>query len=163
MIRVGVVVVINLRGVMENQSKDAIIISAFPGTGKTYYYKNTRKVIVMDSDSSKWPKEGFPENYIKHIKENINSVDVIFVSTHKEVRDAMSRKGLEFMLVYPNRDLRDEYMMRYLDRGSDVAFVKLLYINWNKWLDELEDQLCACHWHLQRGEYISHIMSDILK
>ena len=59
------------------------IISAFPGTGKSYYH-NKNKETTLDSDSSNfsWIKDEngnntternpkFPQNYIYHIKENI--------------------------------------------------------------------------------------------
>jgi len=54
------------------------IISAFPGTGKSFYH-NTHKDTTLDSDSSNfsWLADDktlrnpeFPYNYIKHIKEN---------------------------------------------------------------------------------------------
>jgi len=54
------------------------IISAFPGTGKSYYH-NKHKETTLDSDSSNFSlvvengekkrNPDFPENYIKHIKE----------------------------------------------------------------------------------------------
>ena len=86
---------------------DTKIISAFPACGKTYAYEklNKKGYTILDSDSSQfsWCYEydpnsdkiekhrnpEFPNNYIKHIKENIGKVDYIFVSSHKEVRDAM--------------------------------------------------------------------------
>ena len=45
----------------------------------------------------------FPKNYIEHIKENIGKVDYIFVSTHEEVRKALTDAGIEFILVYQPR------------------------------------------------------------
>ena len=44
----------------------SIIISGFPGLGKSVLYKEN-KVNYSDSDSSKFSKKNFPENYIKHI------------------------------------------------------------------------------------------------
>ena len=41
---------------------------------------------------------------IVDIKENIGKVDYIFVSTHKEVRDALIKNNLYFTLVYPFQD-----------------------------------------------------------
>ena len=51
--------------------KKTLLISAFPGTGKTYSYENSNK-IILDSDSSKFDKNDFPNNYINHIKENLD-------------------------------------------------------------------------------------------
>jgi len=45
---------------MKNK-KPTILISAFPGTGKSYFYKNT-KLKVLDSDSSKFDKSKFPRS-----------------------------------------------------------------------------------------------------
>lgn len=80
----------------------AIVISGFPGIGKSYMYNNMKDLKILDSDSSKfsWVKDeegkntkernpDFPNNYIKHIKDNMDSSDIILVSSHKVVRDAL--------------------------------------------------------------------------
>jgi len=154
------------------------IISAFPGTGKSYYhgkYPNT----TLDSDSSNfsWVKDEngdntkernpeFPQNYINHIKENIGKYKYIFVSSHKEVRDALLDNCLFFYLVYPSENRKDEFLERYRSRGNDEKFIKLISDNWEKWvreiywinngcekiemvLDNLEDELN----HLERVDY----------
>ena len=36
-----------------------MIVSAFPGTGKTYFYQNTEIYPVFDSDSSNFDKKDF--------------------------------------------------------------------------------------------------------
>src|SRR5574343_786468 len=86
-----------------------LIVSAFPGTGKSHLFNNT-KLNILDSDSSKFDKSKFPENYIKHIKENIEKVDVILVYSHKEVRNALVKNNIKFLLVYPNKSLKSEYV-----------------------------------------------------
>ena len=67
-------------------------------------------------------------NWFEHIEKNIEdpSVDKILVSSHKDVRDALVKKGIPFVLVYPNKDIKDEYIQRYKDRGNNDAFVELL-------------------------------------
>ena len=115
------------------------VYSAFPGVGKTTYFNTTNKN-VWDSDSSKFDKKHFPENYIEHIKSGLDneSVDKILVSSHKDVRDALVKNGISFVLVYPDRSLKDEYIQRYKDRGNNDAFVKLLDDNWDTWMDEMD-------------------------
>jgi hypothetical protein len=115
------------------------VYSAFPGVGKTYYF-NTTDRNVLDSDSSKFDKGLFPDNYIEHIERNIqdSTVDKILVSSHKEVRDALIKKGIPFVLVYPDRSIKDEYIQRYRDRGNNDAFVDLLEKNWDLWQDEMD-------------------------
>lgn len=84
------------------------VICGFPGTGKSRYIKSSPNNIlghlICDNDSSKFNKSEFPENYIKHIKEKINEGYArIFISSHKEVREALISNGIEFVLVYPKK------------------------------------------------------------
>ena len=107
------------------------VYSAFPGVGKTTYF-NTTDGNVLDSDSSKFDKKHFPENYIEHIKSGLDneSVDKILVSSHKDVRDALVKNGISFVLVYPDRSLKDEYIQRYKDRGNNDAFDIVFFVQW---------------------------------
>lgn len=131
--------------------KETMVIAAFPGTGKSYCVKNEGDKFngILDSDSSNfsWVKDSngnntternpdFPNNYIKHIKENIGKVEVIFVSSHKEVREALEREGIEYVLVYPNVFQKDDYIKRYKNRGSSDKFIRLLEANWDEWINE---------------------------
>lgn len=133
------------------------IISAFPGTGKSFYHKNNPKTTI-DSDSSEFSwitieewdhmkgyvgsrKErnpDFPGNYIQHIKDCIGKYEFIFVSTHKEVRKALLDNCLFFYLIYPNKNQRDLYLQRFVDRGSPMEFVHMIDTNWNAWIKELK-------------------------
>jgi len=132
-----------------------LIVSGFPGTGKSYFF-NTSERTILDSDSSKFDKSDFPRNYIEHIKENIDKVDVIFVSSHKDVRDALVKEKINFVLAYPSKNLKDEYIQRYIKRGSPEVFVNLISKNWDIWLDELDDQV-GCY----KQEMVSNIyLSD---
>ena len=135
-----------------------MIISAFPGTGKSFYYEehkydSNRK--VLDSDSSKFNKKHFPANYIRQIKKNIK-FEVIFVSSHKEVRDALVKNNMWFILVYPDKSLKDEYINRFKERGSPESFIKLISNNWDNWIDEMKNQTNCLHIVLKDGEYISN-------
>ena len=147
---------------------DTKIISAFPACGKTYAFKklNENGYKILDSDSSKFSwmdvidevyemknrgkknyKERyvkvrnpeFPSNYIQHIKENIGKADYIFVSSHKEVRDALIENGIYFTLIYPGRKMKAEWVGRCFLRGSGEKFCQLIADNWDKWIDEMEE------------------------
>lgn len=139
------------------EGKNTKLVSAFPGTGKSYYFKNTSKE-VLDSDSSTFDKSDFPANYIRHIKENMGKVDIILISSHEEVRDALVEAGLDFTLIYPDKSLKDEYIERYKERGNEEGFIKLLDTNWDAWLDDVKTQKGAKHIVLKSGEYLSDVM-----
>lgn len=150
--------------------KNTVIVSAFPGTGKSYIAKNNKDLIILDSDSSEfsWISKGvrnpeFPKNYIEHIKENIGKADVIFVSTHKEVRRALALSQLDYTLVYPNINLRNEYIERYEQRGNDKAFIDMMENSWENFildcsLETRPEKIRLCG----SDQYISDILNKVL-
>lgn len=144
---------------------ETLIISAFPGTGKTAltHYKGLN---ILDSDSSKFDKADFPDNYIKHIKEKADlydsdipvlkpSVDIICVSSHKAVREALEADRIHYTLVYPYLESKEEYLDRYRKRGSSEAFITLLDSNWKPWLSECCSQKKCTHYRLLPGQFLS--------
>lgn len=135
-----------------------MLCSAFPGTGKSYFCENTNK-IALDSDSSKFNKTHFPENYIEHIKNNIGNADYIFISSHLDVRNALVENDLRFVLIYPDKSLKNEYIERYKKRGSPDSFIKLLDNNWGEWISQLENQKSCDRITLRKGEYISDVLT----
>lgn len=142
----------------EHKSIETLVVSAFPGCGKSHLFRNKGEKKILDSDSSTFDKSQFPQNYIEHIKYNIGEVDIILVSSHKEVRDALVNEGIDFTLVYPSKDIKDEYIQRYIDRGNDGKFVELLKQNWDNWTDELENQKGCEKIELESGQYLSNVI-----
>jgi len=139
-------------------NKTTLVVSAFPGCGKSHLFRNKGEMKILDSDSSTFDKSQFPQNYIEHIKGNLGDADIILVSSHKEVRDALVDDGIKFTLVYPNNDIKDEYIQRYIDRGNDGKFVDLLRQNWDNWIGELEEQSGCEKIKLDRGQYLSDVI-----
>ena len=149
--------------------KNTKIISAFPACGKTYVYENFKDKVILDSDSSKfsWVIVGdqkvrnpdFPQNYINHIKENIGKADYILVSTHEDVRQALEDSRIDFYLVYPARQLKEEWIGRCFLRGSSEQFCQLIADNWDTWIDQLnEDSKKHKSLQLRSGEHLSDVI-----
>ena len=147
-----------LKNYTDYNTKDTLVISAFPGCGKSHFFRTNSDKIVLDSDSSKFDKSDFPRNYIEHIKSNIGKVDFIMVSSHKEVREALVNNKIDFTLVYPDILIKDEYIQRYKDRNSSESFIKLLNDNWENWIEELENQIGCKKIKLQEGQYLSDVI-----
>jgi len=134
--------------------KQTFVISAFPACGKSYCFNNHQEDFTMiDSDSSKfsWVKDSegnntternpkFPQNYIEHIKENIGKVDVIFVSSHEVVRKALADNGIKTIIVYPNKNLKSEWIRRFIERGNNETFISFISDNWEKFIDDIENE-----------------------
>jgi hypothetical protein len=141
-----------------------VIISGFPGIGKSYFHQNNPDLIVLDSDSSNfsWLSEGvrhpdFPNNYMEHIKSNIGKVTVILVSSHKVVRDALRENGIEYTLMYPDKSLKDEYIERYKNRGSNDTFIKMINENWGNFIDDIESDTFPVKVKLEKNQYLKDV------
>lgn len=137
------------------------IYSVFPACGKTYLYEHQEDygVTILDSDSSKfswiytdkdeWGEDlegfrrlrnpDFPNNYIKHIKENIGKYDCIFVSSHASVREALDKEGIDFTIVYPEISCKAEWIGRCFLReknGESGCGPEAMCDNWEQWISE---------------------------
>lgn len=155
----------------EKRDAPAVLISGFPGVGKSTLVSTTNEHIFLDSDSSNfsWSNKekrernpDWPQNYIEYINANRDKADGIFISSHKEVRDALVNAGMKFTLVYPSLDMKDEYIGRYVARGNDPQFVELLKANYDTWIQELMTQEGCDHVVLQPGQYLSDVVDNVV-
>lgn len=141
-----------------------IIISAFPGVGKSYFCENSSRLIkVTDSDSSGFDKADFPKNYIDHVMELQKTNDYILVSSHSEVRDEMAKRGLDYRLVYPMNDCKHEYLERYVQRGSEVGLITAILNNWEAWRKTCnEDTNALVKYQIGQGRYLTDVLPTLL-
>ena len=169
--------------------RKALIISAFPGMGKSHYFRNNscysfdNELVerpgnrILDSDSSdfSWVKDEngnntldrnpeFPENYIRHIKCNLYNKDIIFVSSHKQVREALEREGLDYAIVYPDKKLKYHLLERYEKRGSSQAFIKLMLESFDSFVDQIEEETFPVLVKINEpNEFIDEFMIRLIK
>jgi hypothetical protein len=139
--------------IQELRESSSLIISGFPGTGKSVL-TNSFPDKISDSDSSKFNKNDFPNNYIQHINDIKNKFEIIFVSSHDIVRDALVNNNIPFILVYPDKELKQEYIQRYIKRGNDERFINLVKDNWDSWIDGLDSQEGCYKIKLKSNEFI---------
>lgn len=134
------------------------VICGFPGVGKSTLFNSGIK--CTDSDSSKFDKDLFPGNYVDHIQALLDKgeVDYIFVSTHAVVRRELMKRGIPYTLVYPNIQLKEEYLERYRERGSPEAFISLMDKSWTTFVIECAEQVLCKRVVLQSGEYLSDVL-----
>lgn len=154
-------------------NKNTLIIAAFPGSGKTYCYNTLKSSYdMLDSDSSLFSwitnEEGekvrnpeFPNNYIAHIKENMGKVDIIFVSTHDVVLNALETENIPYALVYPYNSLvnKEIWKNRLYLRGNEGTFVSFILDNWDNFLDSMSMRTKPVHYLL--GEKLEGVTNGL--
>ena len=148
--------------------KKAIIICGFPGVGKTTVANNRRNILDAESSALSWVwnpeepdarkrNEEFPRNYINFLEESLDKYDVIMASSHKDVREQMQYSGMQYIIVAPRRELKNEYLIRYLQRGSDIDFIELLNEKWDEFLTDIENDGAPVIW-LNRNENLADVL-----
>lgn len=97
---------------------------------------------IYDENGNKTDKRNpeFPHNYIRHIKEHMDKEDIIFVSSHKIVREALKEENIPYYLIYPRKDMKREWMRRFKERGNNEAFIKFQDEHWDEFIDDMESE-----------------------
>ncbi len=129
------------------------IISAFCGTGKTYVCEKTN-IKSIEIEYWKYKDNGLQKDYLKDIKFQIGKVNYIFISTDPDGLKLLNKEGYDIMLVYPENNLRNEYLDRYIDRDSPYDFIGTFMKHWNLWINELKEQKYCNHTILKSEEYL---------
>ena len=155
------------------------VICGFPGIGKTYLFNNQDNlgIKVADSDSSKFSKiendqgelvqnPDFPINYINHIIDLINGheVNYILVSSHHDVREALSNAHIPYTVIYPTKQMKEVYIQRYRDRESPEKFIALLEDKFDKFVDDCAhdvDTTCKVIFDLPSDTLYDYIVGDL--
>lgn len=151
-----------------------MIISGFPGIGKSFACRKLRnKINIKDDDSnnfynicsddgSKSTNPLFPSNYVNEIKKFIESVEltqdensVYLISTDKSVRNMLLEQAITFTLIYPDKSLKDEYLLRYIEKGSSDDFIRFMDANFIKLIEEIELDSRLNLLKLKSKEYLS--------
>ncbi|WP_368880397.1 hypothetical protein [Proteus mirabilis] len=140
--------------------KNTLVIAAFPGCGKSTFFREKKNFVVSDSDSSTFDKSQFPTNYIHHIKRLIGegNHDYIMVSSHDVVREALERHNIKYTLVYPNEECKQEYIERYQQRGNTEGFVKLLQGNFENWVQSCREEQFPTKIELHPGQFLADVL-----
>ena len=122
---------------------------------KNIYRKETRRV----------RNPNFVEDYIGHIKENIGKVDIIFVSTHLEVRQSLQDNNIEYYTVYPSKNMLNEWVGRMYRRGNDSEFIDKQIEMWDKNVGNIDNEPHGKFIYRlnANGSYIGSIVEDIIE
>ena len=146
-------------------NKKAIIISGFAGIGKTglvehaSFYDHKK---IFDLSSSYFRKnDGWEKVYCDIVEAIAKEYDYIFISTHKLVVDEMLRRGIKFYLVYPMRYCRDEYLLRFIERGNSDEYIKKFIKNWDAFITELDNVKTDYRVNLRSGQYLSDVIDRL--
>ena len=126
-------------------------IWGFPGIGKSSLKLDELKIVdadcrlfefknVTSGDLHGDPSysverdETYPENYLDYIKSV--DADVVLINCHIGLLDHLDKDAV--LIVYPSKELIDEYLMRYSTRGDHDSFVSYMSSEAPEMIDYIE-------------------------
>lgn len=169
---------------------NTMIISAFPGCGKTYLYENQGRLIFpylgermkfkfSDSDSSRYKKErGWEKNYVNDVEKKLGTVDFLFISQHEEVLQELHNRDIPFIVVSPNNAywtsdsdrqlVKQQWFGRFVlrdnshikDFSSWLSELKCNYDDWTS-IEHITKYAPVSFFLLDETQYISDIIADL--
>lgn len=159
-------------------NEQVIVVCGFPGIGKSTFSKQSPiqtpedKIAgrppescaweVIDLESSDFDKAHFPGNYVDkmclifEITGWSGNHKVVLCSSHKVVRDAFREACIPFVMIYPDKSLKEEYIARYKSRENHPMPLEVVEKFWDTWIDEMEaekgDRIV-----LQSGQFLGDV------
>lgn len=136
---------------------NTVLCAAFCGTGKTFICNQT-DINAIEIEYWKYKNKGLQKEYIRDVKKQIGNVNYIFISTEPDGLKLLQKNGFDITLIYPENDLRNEYLDRYIDRDSPHDFIGPFMKYWDIWINELKEQNYCKHIILKSGEYLLDVL-----
>ena len=138
-----------------------IIISGFSNIGKSSLNKY-KDIKCIDFDTHYFRKEeGWVDMYIECLMALVEKYDFVFITTHGVMLKRLNELGISYYLVYPKRELKEEYRNRAVSRNSPSEFVEGFFSRWDEHISDCEKNTFAKKIILSSGEYLSDVIDKI--
>ena len=138
-----------------------IIISGFSNIGKSSL-KKFKDINYIDFDTHFFRKEeGWEKMYVECLLALSSKYDYVFITTHGVMLEELIKRGIEYYLVYPKRELKEEYRERAISRNSSEEFVNGFFSRWDEHISDCEKNTFAKKIVLESGEYLSDVIDKV--
>lgn len=106
----------------------------------------------------------FPYNLIEILNYNMGEVDFILLPTNIEILKALDKENIDYFLIFPSLDSKEEYIGRsfLLEEDNKKSKTKALAFSFDIFIKELlKKSRNKNHFILERGQYLNDIIDRI--
>lgn len=138
-----------------------VIISGFSNIGKSSLgkFKNAN---YIDLDTCYFNKiDNWVNIYIECILALKEKYDYVLITTYGDVLHELNKRNIEYYLVFPKKELKEEYKKRAIKRGGDKEFVEGFFSRWDIHIDDCINNKNKNKIVLNENEYLSDIILNI--
>ena len=157
-----------------------MIIAAYAGTGKTTLAQNFpdefadfvcmpyKYVLAPDGDQSEAGKanpdnvmrDDWPHNYVAAIEAAAGVGKHLLIPTDLFVLMLLRAKNIPYILCYPDRNAKEVYRRRFLERGNTEQFIDIFIGRWGEFLGAFERDDYRKHLILEPHAYLEDVFGD---
>ena len=119
-----------------------MIFCGYAGVGKSTAAKKLLGVVDLEST----PFQRDWETYARVAKHMSDQGYVVLVSCHNELREELRRIGAEYRVVYPEKNQKEIYRQRYIERGNTQEFIDTQMEHWDEWVGATQKWLDGDGW-----------------
>ena len=162
------------------------VVLCGPAVGKTYLSKTDSRFIDLDGMKAKY-KYGiideidFEKNKLNRgkvihqdsleyaldiLKKEILNDKIVLLSFNKQLLEYLWDNNIDYFLVYPNINSRDEYVNRMKKRGNNEKFIEAMTNakDWNLFYSRNKNDIKPAYKiQLDEGQYLSDIKNKFFK
>ena len=156
-----------------------MIIAAFSGVGKTTFaklypdkvidfccmpYKYERNDIKVFSEADKADPDmdfifGWEKDYVEAIKQNMSKDKILLIPSDFRVLSLLRKDSIPYLLCYPEREAKEEYHRRFIERGNSENFIDIFIGGWDNFIDSLEGDPYGKHIVLDSDQFLSDVIN----
>lgn len=153
-----------------------VFIYCYTATGKSTLGRKFANVIDMESTKFKYGEQienekskgtkrtvnsDYPNNYFKALEEVKDKYDYILISD-SVCNEWLAKNNIEYWQVYPNINLKEEYLLRMKNRGNNQSFIEYQRMMWEEWVEGCaQDEFASKHIELQTGQYLEDVLPNL--
>ena len=128
-----------------------MIFCGYAGVGKSTAAKKI--VRVVDLESTPFQKDW--ETYARVAKHMSDQGYIVLVSCHKELREELRRIGADYIVVYPEKNQKEIYRQRYIERGNTPEFIETQMKHWDEWVGATQSWLDDNGWKQEKTVFLT--------
>lgn len=82
---------------------------------------------------------GWQEEYYKAIIDTVNQYpdQIVVIPTISAVLRKLEENNIPYTLVIPDKELKEEYEQRYIERGNTEDFLDIFIGDWDFWMEQI--------------------------
>lgn len=131
-----------------------MIVCGFEGIGKSVVSNTIPAVINLRST----PFNGDWKTYVRVANHMSNKVNLVLLSCHKELRKELQKQKIDYVVILPEKKLKDEYLKRYKNHGDDKEFIKAMRDHWDSYVKPLVGENVVT---IGEGQYLYDILEKV--